>query len=89
MSIPTPIPLFDPYGSRSFEFLNPIGQGDRPGLTRHKMHVILGAADEDGRTVQGLGGTAELFVHLVAETGIAEKRFAVLGRIDRVDDHVR
>jgi hypothetical protein len=62
-----------------FQFLHPSGLRDGAPEAREQMHMVLHAADEDGRTIELFGDAAEIRMERVARGFVAQQRTAVFG----------
>src|SRR5207253_11478819 len=63
----------------AFQFLHPFGLRDGAPETREQMHMILHAANENGRAIELFGDAAEVRVERVPRGFVAQERTAVFG----------
>jgi hypothetical protein len=68
----------------SLQLLDEVGDGNRAPESAKNMHVVDDAADAKDRAVEIFAGTAEVFMHFVADGWVLKKGPAVFRREDYV-----
>jgi hypothetical protein len=69
----------------AFQFLHPFGLRDGATEPRQRMHMILHAANLDGRAIQLFGDAAEIRMERVARGFVAQPRPPVFGGENQMD----
>lgn len=78
------IALLDPNAGNAFEFLDPIGLGDRASLAGQDVNVVFHTANDDGRTVDLFRDPSEIGMHFMAQVWSTKEGLAVFGGKDCV-----
>lgn len=76
---------FDPFGGISLEVADQICDIDSLAQSAEKVHVVLGASDDQRGRVKILADTRQVAVGALAKRLVLEKRSPVFGGKDEVD----
>jgi hypothetical protein len=63
----------DPLRGFTFDFLDQFGHRDRSSKSAQDMNMVCHTADTQNRTFEVVANSAEVMVHLVADSGIREQ----------------